>query len=542
MNFSASLSGLCRTPRISALALIPLVSCLVQCTNATSAPGPAPEAPAGETEASLTVYDDDLNGLWIATVNGQKLTQPSSIESWPAVGIRLTQTGLPYSLVRTADTLSSSSPSISLAIHANDYTAWDDTIVGTLGSNAVQLERDTRQKAPIVVQLPGDRPYRSFLTEQLAPLAHQDRESYIKLTGSKIRTFLKSCELYKSGSFQSKFIKGATWSERNYNLLAITYAVDGLITTPRRLIREPKFVDAVKANLKDPTQAGLALTTFSMYFAAGAGRSLRIPITDDSTAYFITDRPTRALTIGLVVMDTPTHGPLASTFGRQLLDLGAMPASDDDTYTRTMMELLVKSDRSGAMQLSSTGRSALTDWFAVMAIEDYRGMAFGYPTLGWGYNMTNVQFYGLVVRALGGQVLVGNQLRPGDPSYADVLNNGNDMQEYADMSTLKQLATTYLKEQHPALVSGVESAFAGVVPKSQLDYRAQNDIFHFITAQLYDAQGRTKNLTGASADAAVQSVGTLFSALRSSSTGLEAYILSKGYVKSSEPAPKSTGF
>src|SRR5690242_19064671 len=129
-----------------------------------------------------------------------------------------------------------------------------------------------------------------------------------------------------------------------------------------------------------------------------------------------------------------------------------------------------------------------------MTIEDYRGVAFGNPDLGWGYNMTEVQFFGLVARALArptqndstgkpilGQVIVGSQLKPGDPSYADVLNGGNDMQEYPDMARLKQLATAFLLRDHPELVQAVYDAFAGVVPKDQADYRAQSDIFHYIT-------------------------------------------------------------
>ncbi len=216
---------------------------------------------------------------------------------------------------------------------------------------------------------------------------------------------------------------------------------------------------------------GLAISTFGMYFSTGAGGSIHIPITSDSTAYFITDKPSRSQLIGVVAMATPTHGPLASTFGRQLLDLGAAPAADSAAYARAMMALLVKSDTAPAQALSGTGRSALTDWFAVMAIEDYRGVAFGEPGLGWGYNMTQVQFYGLIARALArpsavdamnqpviGQVVVGSQLEPGDPSYADVLNNGNDMQEYPDMASLKQLATSYLLSTHPDLIAAVKAA------------------------------------------------------------------------------------
>jgi hypothetical protein len=203
---------------------------------------------------------------------------------------------------------------------------------------------------------------------------------------------------------------------------------------------------------------------------------------------------------------------------------------------------MVKSDPARASLLSGTGRSALTDWYAVMAIEDYRGVAFGWPTLGWGYNMTNVQFYGLVVKALGGQVIVGSELRPGDPSYADVLNNGNDMQEYTDMANLKVLATNYLREKHPAEIAAVESAFAAYVPKSQAGWRAQSDIFHYVCANLYDSQNRIATLRGAPANVAIDAVVALTDLLRAESTAFEAYILSQGYTKSAVPAPKSTGF
>jgi len=255
------------------------------------------------------------------------------------------------------------------------------------------------------------------------------------------------------------------------------------------------------------------------------------------------------------VMATPTHGPLASTFGRQLLDMGTMPATDDAAYGRTIMELLTKSDNHSASALSGTGRSALTDWFAVMTIEDYRGVAFGDAQLGWGYNMTEVQFFGLIARSLArpgstdsagkpilGQVIVGNQLKPGDPSYADVLNGGNDMQEYPDMAQLKQLATQFLTEKHLDLVNETREAFAGVVPADELDWRAQSDIFHFVGQQLYDSQGRQAALTGAAADRAVRAVTAMLDMLRTDSVNFEAYIVAHGYAKANDPAPKSTGF
>jgi hypothetical protein len=219
------------------------------------------------------------------------------------------------------------------------------------------------------------------------------------------------------------------------------------------------------------------------------------------------------------------------------------------------MELLIKSDNHTAASLSGVGQSALTDWFSVMAIEDYRGVAFGQPNLGWGYNMTNVQFFGLVARALArptavdsegkpvvGQVVVGSELRPGEASYADVLNHGNDMQEYPDMSSLKIKATSFLREKHPAEVAAVEAAFASVIPKSQADWRAQQDIFHYITAQLYDSQGRYVNLKGATADTAINAVVALMNALYTDSAAFEQYLTTHGLTKSNVAAPKSTGF
>jgi hypothetical protein len=110
------------------------------------------------------------------------------------------------------------------------------------------------------------------------------------------------------------------------------------------------------------------------------------------------------------------------------------------------------------------------------------------------------------------------------------------------MATLKQLATSFLNEKHPDLVANVKDAFANIVPANELDWRAQNDIFHFIGQQLYDNSGRQAALTGAAADRAVDAVTALLDGLRSDSAGFEAYILSRGYTKSSTPAPKSTGF
>lgn len=505
----------------------------------------------GSTSPQIT--DDQLNGQWIEKLDGDVQDADLVVESWSAIGIRLHLGDKVVQLTRAGNNLTGDD----VALVANPHKAGikDDELAGTIAGHTVSLKRDTEVKDPLVVPFPGTEPYRMWLQDTILPMAQQDRESFKELTKSEMFDFLKSCELYKHGSWMRQYMKGSTYSAQYKSFNSIIYSMDGVETTPHAIVGNYKFQSAVKRNLKDPSKIGLALSSFGMYFSTAGGGALRMPIAHDSLAYFITDRPARAELLGLVVMATPTHGPLASTFGRQLLDMGAMPASDDPVYARTMMELLTKSDNHSAESLSGTGKSALTDWFAVMAIEDYRGVAFGNADLGWGYNMTEVQFYGLIARALArpdqldsagkpvlGQVIVGSQLKPGDPSYADVLNGGNDMQEYPDMARLKQLASQFLTEQHPDLVANVKAAFADVVPASEISWRAQSDIFHLIGQNLYDDQNRQAVLTGQAADRAVVAVTALFDALHTDSAAFEAYILAHGITKANDPAPKSTGF
>lgn len=501
---------------------------------------------------SSTVSADNLNGLWDGTFDGAAI-EDVVIRSWDGPGIVIEIDGKTHTLKRTSNKLAAEG--VALVIDPREVGQRDDAINGTVDGKKLELVRDVEIKDTIRLELPRDRPYRMFLHDTLMPLSHQDRESYVVMDAAKIKDFMQSTVLFKAGSFQRKYMKGATRAEQSANMLALIDQLDGIESTPRSLLTDVRYTSAVKASLKDQSLAGLALVNFNLYFTTGAGRALILPLTDDAMAFFITDRPTRGAKLGLVVMDTPTHGPLASTFGRQLLDLGEADAPDTVTYAKTMMNLLVKSDPTGAEELSPFGRSALVDWFAVMAIEDYRGVAFGNPLLGWGYNITNVQLFGLVTRALArpgavddngdpviGQVIVGNELRPGDPSYADVLNNGNDMQEFGDMAKLKKLTTDYLRQEHAALVTEVERAFAEVIPTAELDGRAKADIFHYITAHLYDVKGRQSVLVGAKADRAIAAVTALVEAMVADSAKLEAFILTKGVTKSNRPAPKATGF
>jgi hypothetical protein len=531
-----------------------LLSFLVACTSANTGDGNGEDLDGdGKADGNTSaVSTENLNGLWDGTVDGAAV-EDVVIRSWDSIGIQIDFDGKTHTLTRSKNKLTATD--IALAIDPKEVGQLDDEITGTIGGRDVQLHRDVEIKDTIRVELPRDRPYRMWLHDTLAPAAQQDRESYTVMDAAKIKEFMQSTVLFQSGSFQRKYMKGANRAEQTANLLELIDQLDGIETTPRSIIKDVRFTSAVKDHLKDQSLAGLALVNFNLYFTTGAGRALILPITDDSFAYFITDRPSRAEKLGLVVMDTPSHDPLASTFGRQLLDMREMTAADNHAYAQAMMELLTKSDPTAANQLSGVGKSALTDWFAVMAIEDYRVVDFSDPDLGWGYNISNVQFFGLVTKALArpgekdstgaavqGQVIVGTELRPGGPDYADVLNSGNDMQEFSDMAKLKTLTTKWLRQAHPDLVANVETAFAGIVPASELDSRAKADIFHFICAQLYDNQGRQSKLTGAAADRANSAVVAIIDVLSTDSAALEAFILANGIKKSSTAAPKSTGF
>ncbi|MCK6533723.1 MAG: hypothetical protein L6Q84_12205 [Polyangiaceae bacterium] len=501
---------------------------------------------------SSTINADNLNGLWTTTIDGEQSAEVTMIESWPAIDVRIHMGGTTYQADFNAGNFEINGQDVRLVGKANKKGVSDDTIEGVVAGKNVKMKRDTSSKAPVTLTFPGDRPYRHFLRDEIMPKASYDREAYKTVNSYQLKKWLEACQLYKSGSW-AKWMKGETSSERYKNLNNLIFAVDKQRITPHAVTRNYKFYGAMQTYAK-PETIGLATSSLGMYFSTGAGGAVRMKLTDDTMAYFITDKVTREAKIGLVVMATPTHAPLASTFGRQLLDLGAGPKPDTLAFTRAMMDLMVKSDTKNVGKLSPAGRSSLVDWYSVMAIEDYRGIAFN-NGLDWGYNMTNMQFFGLVARALArptekdskgkpviGQVIVGNQLRPGEASYGDVLNNGNDMQEYPDLAKLKQLATKYLTAKHPTVVAAVKAAYKNVVPESQLNYNAKNDVFHWITSQLYGTNEQLDALKGAAADPAIESVVKLIQTLEDNSADFEAYILTQGITKSNEPAPISTGF
>ena len=504
-----------------------------------------------DDELTAAVTDDDLNGLWIATVNGTVLPKDAVIESWTAVGIRLTLDGKSYQLTRSADALSGAG--VALTVNAVASGVYDDTVTGTVDGATVSMRRDSYVKAPITLTFPGDRPFRQYLLEVIAPAAQQDRESFVIMHSYKMGDWLKTCELYKHGSWQRKYFKGATYAEQTASFFNVVNAVDLQKVNPRRMTKNYKFSQALQANLADPNLMGLAMSTFSMYFTTAAGRrcACRSPATRWRTSSPIA-RCARSASAWW-------RWPLRAT-GRS----PAPSAGSCSTWaTCPRATATVRADGDGAdgevrreERGRALGRGPLGDHRLVRGDGDRglprRRVRHPDPRLGLQHDQRAV----LRPRRAGaraarqvdsagkpviGQVIVGSQLRPGDPSYADVLNNGNDMQEYSDMAQLKTLTTPYLRLKHPELIAAVESAFA----------RRADDRARLAGAQTTSSTSSARSSTTQGPPGRAQgrrgrpggrsSVVALFDTLNAESAQLEAYLLARD-LKSNVAAPKSTGF
>jgi hypothetical protein len=543
---------------------------------------------------------DDVNGLWIVKLDGQGQEATALTESYPEIGVRLRLNERVVSLVRQEDTLvlgnnntgmsdvigggttaNNAANTVRLTLqNFNTPDPADDVISGTYFGKALELKRDVRvKKDPIVIRLPGDRPWTRFMDEILIPKTAEDRETYRQFDPAQARAFLRKCQLYVSGYWMYKYMKGANRAEQTAAFESIVRGMDKQRFTPRNIINRSRMRSLIVANLsgKAKLQAALAVSGLSMYFSTGAGGAVRLHLTDndDSIVYYITDRR-RSAKLGLVVMQTPTRPPLASSFGKWLLDFATMPKTDDPHFDRVLLETMVISSSRAANQLSPVGRATYCDYLGVMAIEDQRGAMFNNYDLEWGYNMTNASFCALIVRALShgetrpgpaqlgskpelaSQVIVddwggGPTLRPGEPSYFDVLNGadnvleggkkgGNDMQEHGGMNTLKVLTTKWLRAKHPALVARVEKSLAKVVPAAEIaaDYDSKVDLFDMMCQNFYDR--RMANLNAAERTEVVNAGLALMAAIRANSRDLEAFILANGVKKSTEWAPRASGF
>ena len=528
---------------------------------------------------------DDLNGLWTVTLDGKKLSGDALTESYAELnGVRIRlPNGDPILLTHTGDQLTADKIALTVK-HQDTKDEKDDTLEGTWQGKKAVFKRDVANKAPIEAKLPGTMPYTVYLRDVLIPLTAQDRETYHLFRASDASKFLKSCQLYKSNYWIYSYMKSTAAFD------AVLSGMDGASVSARTILQSG-FNKLVTSNLsaKGKTKTGLALSSLGMYFSTAAGGSVRIEIAPDATIYYITDHRASSTT-GLVVMDVPDHAPLASSFGRWQQSFSGMDYADDATFARALLETMVKSDTSAAKKLGGVGRSAFTDYLGIMMIEDQRGVMFeGFGQ--WGYNMTSGSFCALIARALshgqmrdgpnhlGGvapaghdvkpqkelatQVIVqdwnstGPELRPGDITYFDTLNGaddiittsgksgGGDFSEGEGMTLLMQLTTQWLRDKHAAELTRVRDSLSKVIPASEnnsADIKNIDNIFHFMCDNFYDQQLRMKNLSAAECKEVIEAGVALMSVVEKNSKDLEAYILAHGVTKSTDWAPRASGF
>jgi hypothetical protein len=564
-------------------------------------------------------YFDDMNGVWTAKLAGQEQTNTLLSESYTpngsAVTLRLgdavvqcTKTGNELTGKLTVDGLAGNLPGnaptgpqaeVKLKVKGLETPSpADDSLEGKWLGKAAVFKRDMRSKPPIVVKLPGDRPWVRFMREVLIPKTAEDRETYHQFKTAAARRFLTSCQLYVSDYWMRKYMKGATTADKRKSFDNIITGMEGMLVSPRS-ITTSRFGGILRSNMAPAAMDSYALARsgLGMYFGTAAGGAVRIPVTDngDSLIYYITDRRANSKN-GLVVMLTPTHPPLASSFGKWLLDFSQMDPKDDLAFGRCLLETMVKSSTKAANSLESGhGRSAYTDYLGVMAIEDQRGVMFDNAGLSWGYNMTSGSFTALICRALShgktrpgpdlvalrgdtpknrklardlgldgrpelaAKVIVedwsgdGPELRPGDCSYFDVLNGaddvlegagtrgGDDFQERGGMGTIRTLTTKWLRAKHPALVTAAEQSVAPFIPAAELSSRSKEDVFHLLCENFFDAP-RFSKVTPAQGEKIIKAGLALLEKIKAESRDLEKFILENGVKASDEWAPRASGF
>ena len=371
---------------------------------------------AGSTTAQVM---DDLNGVWTVTLDGS----PSGLamtESYHGIRIRLLPDGQPVDLVRSGDVLTSKGtgttgitgglsgegnanagePDVELTIAGLDTpTKGDDRLTGTWFGKPAVLARDLTARPPIEIDMSkGDRPWVRFMREVLIPKSAEDRETWHRFDKQAGGEWIKTTELGRKRYWINK-----GWFKDQAAMDRVIAEYHGTLNSPRSVL-STRLSSLVRDNMRADKagEIGLALSQLGMYFSTASGGALRLIVTKnrDSIVYYITDKRAHART-GLVVNATPTHRPLASSFGKWQNDAGDMTLADDEPYDRAVLELMVRSNTSSMNDVSGTGRGAFTDYFGIMAIEDQRGVMFGDDWLDWGRNMTQASFGISVIRALG---------------------------------------------------------------------------------------------------------------------------------------------
>lgn len=368
---------------------------------------------------------DDMNGMWTVSLDNQNQPGRAMTESYHGHWIRLMPDGTPVELQRNGDVLTSkatgdtggltggvgggngnnpnaAAPQVRLTITGfSTPDKADDKLTGTWFGKKAIFSRDLSPRGPIELDLArgiGDRPWVRFMREVLIPKSAEDRETYHRFDRQQGGRWIMATELGAKGYWITK-----GWLRNQATFDGVFASYHEVLNSPRSILstRLGTLIGNAMRPDKKTKELGLALSSLGMYFSTGSGGSVRLIITSnrDSIVYYITDRRAHERT-GLVVNATPTHAPLASSFGKWQNDAGEMTLADDEPYDRAVLELMVKSNTSSMNDVSRTGRSAFTDYMGIMAIEDQRGVMFGNNSLDWGRNMTEASFIISVIRAL----------------------------------------------------------------------------------------------------------------------------------------------
>ncbi len=212
-------------------------------------------------------YFDDLNGNWTVTLDGQSQGRALT-ESYAEIGVRLRLGDKVLSLTRSGDTLilaPANTPGIVGTLNNNPSNAAnsdvkldiknldtkdqaDDQLVGTYFGKKAVFKRDTSAKPPIVIKLPGDRPWVRFMQEILIPKSAEDRETYHKFNANDARTFLRSCQLYRTGYWQSKYMAGSSKAEQAMSFDRVVIGMNGALVSARS-IPKSRFSPILTQNL-----------------------------------------------------------------------------------------------------------------------------------------------------------------------------------------------------------------------------------------------------------------------------------------------------
>ncbi len=536
---------------------------------------------------------DEVNGLWKVKLNGAS-SGGAMTESYPEIGVRLSFQGKTHVLTKSGEWLVLGNPpaiGINGALDGNHLENFqsdiklkmvgfkpestgnpaDDKLEGTFFGKQAVFTRDITPKPPIEIDLtqPRNMPWVRFMREVLIPKTAEDRDTYHKFDKVYGHRWLKSTQLGATGYWITK-----GWVKNEAAFTQLSNDMHGVLNTPRSILKT-KFSTALKSAISPSKQGefALALSSLGMYYSTASGGSVRLIVTSnrDSIVYYITDRRANSRT-GLVINATPLHKPLASSFGKWQNDAGEMTQADDEPYMRGVLEMMTKSTTASMNNVSGTGRSAFTDYFGIMAIEDQRGVMFNNDSLDWGRNMTQASFDIAIIRALSHgeqrqkpkynkttkkieltsakewamQVIDGDELKPGTPSYIDVQNGadnalegghkgGNDCQVYS-MSPMETLTTQWLRKEHAAELNRLTAACAAFGVSKDT-----GNIFEDMTIMFYD-NARFSKVTTAQASEITEAAMKMFAVIKSDSRKLEAFILANGITKSTEWAARASGF